>query len=121
MSKTVKATPPNSLIFISDSNGGVGPEFVPGKPTLSTSSVISISCLAYMDGDTKITLRPASEVDPRREPAWDQLLETPSRKLVVSTIENDNMLSSDVPSVETRVRVWTNETMEPDNIVIGWG
>jgi hypothetical protein len=121
MAKTLKIAPPNSLIFISDASGGVGPEFVPNRLVLSTDSVISVGCLASMDGETKITLGPASEVGPSGLPAFDGLLETPSGKIVISTVEDDNILEADVPSVRTGIRIWANHPVEPDDIVVAWG
>jgi hypothetical protein len=76
MSKSVRNAPPNSLIFISDPDLGVIPEFIPGVPILSTASCISVAYLMWQDGETNVTLGPASEVDPGHPPAFDGNLET---------------------------------------------
>jgi hypothetical protein len=119
MSISTKVAPPNSLLFISDPDGGVAPEPVSGAQILSTPSCISVACLMFQDGETEVTLGPAREVDPGSFAAFDRLLETPNRTVVVSTVDGDTVLEARVPRSMTRVRIWVNRPKEPDQVVIG--
>ena len=121
MVQSIRIAPTNSLIFVSDSDGGVGPDFVRGLSILSTSSCISVACLMWQDGETELTLGPANRVDPGGIPAFDGSLETPNRAVIVSTVERRTVLSANVPDRRTRVRIWTNRVQEPDVVIVGLG
>jgi hypothetical protein len=74
-----------------------------------------------MDGETEVVPGSAAEVDPGGLPAFDGTIATPSRKVVVTTVEEETVLKTTVPDIATRVRVWTNRTREPDRVMIGVG
>jgi hypothetical protein len=74
-----------------------------------------------MDGETQITLGPVLELGSGGSPIFDGVIKTPTSSVVVSTVEDEEVLAASVPSRETRIRVWTNRTNEPDDVVIGWG
>lgn len=74
-----------------------------------------------MDGETEITMGPASQVDPGVSPAFDGVLETPNHIVVVWTIEWQKLLHAGVPTSRTRVRVWRNHPREPNEVIIGLG
>jgi hypothetical protein len=117
---TKKVAPPYSLIFIADPYGGMAPECSPPAPYWATSTCIAVGCMSQI-GDTEVTLGMTREVDPGGRPIFDDFLETPNRKVNVETAEWELILQTDVPTVSTRVRIWTNELVEPDKIVIGLG
>jgi hypothetical protein len=119
MAVSIKVAPPNSLLFISDQNGGVAPEPVRGAQILSTSSCISVACLMSQDGETEVTLGSAPDIRPGGFAVFDGLLETPNRSVVVSTVEGHPLLEARVPRVTTRIKVWVNRPKEPDQVVIG--
>lgn len=121
MYQTIRTAPPNSLIFISDPNGGVGPEFIAHRLVLSTSSEISVACFTSDDGPTEVTMGSAAEVDPARPPVFDAMLDTPNKSVAVSTSERQVLMQTDVLDIETRVRIWANDTVEPDVVIIGLG
>jgi len=121
MRHSVKIAPPNSLLFISDPVGGVVPEWKRGAQILSSPSCISFGCMAFMDGETEVTLGAGREVDPGGIPAFDGVLETPNRAVVVSTVERKTILDASVPDRRTRVRIWGNRPTEPDQVIIGLG
>ena len=121
MSNSAKLAPSNALLFISDQSGGDVPEFVPDMPIMSTQTGILVHCLPDMDGDTTVTLGKAEDVGQVGPPVFDGLIKLPTRRLTVSTVEDDGFLFQTVPNVETRVRIWTNRALDPDDIVIGWG
>jgi hypothetical protein len=74
-----------------------------------------------MDGETKITLGEVRHVNPGIDPAFDDMLETPDRAVVVSTVERVTLIQALVPTARTRVRIWTNHPTEPDEVIIGLG
>jgi hypothetical protein len=53
-------------------------------------------------------------------PTFDGMIDTPQKKLTVSTSELEILLSAEVPASRTRVRVWTNRSREPDHVAIGF-
>jgi hypothetical protein len=73
----------------------------------------------FQDGETEVTLGSAREVGPENFAAFDGLLETPNRAVVVSTVEGDTVLEARVPRLMTRIRIWVNRPREPDRVVIG--
>lgn len=121
MAETVAIAPPNALIFISDASGGAVPTFVPKQSILATDTMIQVSCLPDMDGETQITIGPETEVGQAGPPVFDGMVKTPTHSVVVTTVEDHEVLAAAVPSRETRIRVWTNKTDEPDEIVIAFG
>jgi hypothetical protein len=73
----------------------------------------------FADGETLVTLGPASEVDPGEAPAFDAMLDTPNRAVVVSTVERQTVLETRVPNARTRVRIWVDHPSEPDKVIVG--
>jgi hypothetical protein len=119
MRRSITISPPNSLLFISDPNGGTAPQITRGRRMWATPSCIVVGCLAFMDGETAITLGAAGEVNPGGVPAFDGLLETPNRAVVVSTAEKEPVLEMKAHGSHTPVRVWTNHPTEPDRVIVG--
>ncbi len=124
MAQAISIAPPNSLIFVSDPNGGSVPD--PDKIAreagiTATDSCVVVCCLAEMDGKTEITMGLADDVDPGGDPGFDGILATPTRAVVVSTVGFDTLLEANAPNLQTRIRVWTNKPKEPDKVVVGIG
>lgn len=74
-----------------------------------------------MDGQTRITLGSVADVTLSGDPIFDGILMTPTSAVLVSTCEHETILETVVQSRETRVRIWTNRTQEPDEITIVLG
>jgi hypothetical protein len=74
-----------------------------------------------MDGKTEITMGSAGEVDPGQKPDFDSAIATPTRTIVVSTVELKTVLEASVPTLQTRIRIWTNRPKEPDKVIVGTG
>lgn len=121
VTRSVKIAPPNSLLFVSDVDGGQAPVPVLGAQILATKSCLSIACYPWVDGETAVTLGPSREVDPGTPPAFDGELETSSHALVISTVEQETILSENVPAARTRVRAWVNKSSMPDQVIVGFG
>jgi hypothetical protein len=126
MRKTVSFTPPSyPIAFLSNPGGGRAP-FPTGAKAgdiLATSTCISFPTLNPYDGPTHFTLGDFREVMPQRvpqqAPAFDGYLETPEKRIVLSTAEYESFLEMPVRTKKTRVRIWTNHPTEPDEVIIG--
>ena len=119
MSSAVSIAPVNSLLFLSDPDGGVPPEPVWGAQILSTPSCISFACFPEQDGPTQITLGTKSEVDQGTPPTFEGDLETPHRAVVIMTVDLEVVLKMDVPNERTHVCIWYSHPRWPEKIAIG--
>lgn len=121
MRKTTKFAPINSLVFISDINGGEPPIPIRGQNIWFTQSCVAVPCYPEIDGPTEIVLQDASDAEPGGRPAFEGVLETPTRTLVVTTVDDNVLLSSDTSNVQTRLRIWLSDPHLPEvvTIVIG--
>ncbi|HVW57159.1 MAG TPA: hypothetical protein VHC00_15890 [Rhizobiaceae bacterium] len=121
MIETATRALPNGLIFIEDIAGGEPPDPVTDDKVQFTSSCISVVCLHEIDGETELTLGFAEQVKPNFELNFDGTIETPSREIRISTVEEEVLLRARVPDIITRIRVWRNHPVWPDQVVVGWG
>ena len=121
MSQAVIVRPVNSLLFISDSNGGVAPLPTRGAMFLATASCISFCCYPEQDGPTEVVLGLRKEVDPGDPPSFKGDLETPNRVVLISNVVREKLLESRVPEMLTQVCIWLNHPRWPDKIIIGLG
>lgn len=87
----------------------------------ATQDCINIPCLYWNDGDTTITLGPFGEVHRSDEPAFDNMLNTPDKKIIVFDANEPEMASAVVPTDRTRIRIWVNHPTDPDQVTIAWG
>lgn len=117
---TLSVAPPYSLLVIDDSFSGNAPDDVAPGVT-ATPSCLLVGCLMFQDGDTEVTLGPATEVPHKGDIVFDGLLETPNRLLSIATVHYTLISKQTVTTLNTRVRVWTNHPTEPDRVIVGWG
>jgi hypothetical protein len=115
----IRVAPPNSLLFISDENGGTTPNITREGRLWSTPSCVAVGCLAFMDGVTEVSIGQAKEVSVADALVFDGNVETPSRLLVVSTSDRRQLLKFATPFRNTRVRIWANHPTEPNRVSIG--
>lgn len=121
MKQTIKVAPSNSIVFVSDTDGGIAPEAFRYDPIMSTPTCIVVGTLMQDDGDTAVTLAPFGDVARSDVSAFDGMLETPTGQVVVSVVDRTVLLEGRSGSACTRIRVWTNHPSEPDEIVIAYG
>lgn len=119
MTKHKTIRPINSLIVIEDAQGGEAPEWADGQLILASPSCIFVGCYPEPDGPTQLILGVRHEVDAAGVPAFDGMLETPSRTVAVTTVDREVLLAEDVPGTTTRIRIWPNHDRWPDRIVVG--
>jgi hypothetical protein len=80
---------------------------------------ISVCCFPEIDGPTEIVLGAGAEVDPGGAPAFDGSLDTPNRKVVITTVDEETVLSEDVRGLRPRVRVWLSHPKWPETVTVG--
>lgn len=120
MSSAVKVRPVNSILFVSDSDGGVPPTPVRGSMILATDTCISVRCFPEQDGLTQVTLGLASEVKQGWSPNYEGNLETPKHKIVVSTVEGEVVVEADAPNSRSHISIWLSHPEWPEQAVIGY-
>jgi hypothetical protein len=116
--KTISITPPNSLILIMDYTSGQVPETMGNELVSATRSCIAVGCRSEDDGPTEVHLAESHEVTPSEALRFDGEISTPSKKLSICSVLNQEILSTHVHGTTTRVRVFANHAMEPDRILI---
>lgn len=119
MSESIRISPPNSVIGISDAKKGEVPDFDVASGISATDSCILVGCWPEIDGETEINLGPADEVNPGGQAAFDGHLATPSGRLQIVTVEWKPLIEAAVTTGNTRVRIWPNRPRFPDKINIG--
>lgn len=118
MMKSIKVSPPNSLIFVMDHSFGELPEDIVGRLVSSTSTCVAVGTLSEVDGETTITLTDAIEsVDTSLKLAFDGVLATPKGEVSVCNVRNEQLLTM-TSSPKTYVRIYVNDDREPDQIVV---
>ena len=121
MSTKTSIAPMNSLLFLSDLDGGEPPTPIWGAQILSTPSCISFGCYPEQDGPTEISLGTRGEVDPGTLPAFEGDLKTPHRAVVITTVDDKAVMKMNVPSERTHVCIWLSHPRWPEKIAIGLG
>lgn len=118
---SIVVAPMNLLVFVSDPTATDVPTHGERPRIRSTAECITIPCLYWDEGDTKISMGSFAEVGEARTPNFDGTIKTPTRRVVVTDVAITEYLSRFVPSFETRIRVWINHPTEPDEILIAVG
>ena len=116
---STRLAPPNSLVLVEDSSGGEIPMSMNQSLIAATPSCIAVGCRAEDDGETEITLGPCSCVDAGEQPVFAGLLQTPNRRLAIRTVHGVTLLEMPVPATETTVKIWVNDSREPDHVTVG--
>jgi hypothetical protein len=116
--KTISISPPNSLILVMDFTSARVPEAMGNGLVSATDSCIAIGCLSEHDGATEIHLGQMQEAIPTDALVFDGEISTPTRKLSVCSVMNEELLSAEVAGANTHVRIFANGSMEPDRIFV---
>lgn len=116
--KTASVTPPNSLLLIMDVDSRNIPEGMGHGLVSATDSCIAIGCRSENDGPTQVCLGRADEMPLQGELVFNGKLSTASRRLVVCTILNEEILSATVSGSSAQVKVFANDLTEPDRIYV---
>lgn len=117
--KTIR--PINSMVFIHDATQFDVPDLEADKPVTSTAKCVQMLTYPECGGRTDVTFGPLTGAEPSFPLYHDALLETPSRTVVMSTVDEQLLFSVPVPDPMTRVRIWLNRPWQPDEVVVGLG
>lgn len=126
MQRTIKINPVNSLLFLSSEHGWEPPlptreALLSGQQVFATSSCIGVTCYPEQDGPTEVVIDDGTIVNPVGQLAFDGFLDVPDRILVLSTAENEVLLSFPLQTRRVRVRIWTSHPRWPEKLTIGLG
>jgi hypothetical protein len=116
--KTTSATMPNAVILVMDFTSGRVPDAMDNKLVLATESCIAVGCRSESDGPTELHLARSREIMPHDALVFDGQILTPSKKLSICSIMNEELLSTEVAATTTHVRVFANHPTEPDRILV---
>jgi hypothetical protein len=107
------------MLFISDLGGGGLSDYEDGKVITANESCITLRCFMELDGPTELAMGAPEDVAFGGAPAFDGIMDTPNRVVVISTILWNSVLAAAVPDTKTRIRIWINHPTEPDRIGVG--
>jgi hypothetical protein len=116
--QTITVAPPNSLVLVMDHTIGDIPKTMGRARISATESCVAVGCRMEQDGPTEINLGQFHEVAPLGELVFDGEISTPSKRLSICSVINEIVLSSRVVSESTGVRVFADDTREPDTIFV---
>ncbi|WP_342359662.1 hypothetical protein [Terrarubrum flagellatum] len=113
----LRIAPPHSILFLSGPKGGVAAEFE-DRLFLFSPTCISFRCLMEHDGETDVTIGDSSEIEQITVPNFDEILRTPDKVVMLSMVAWKSLTKIAVETKQTRVRIWVNHPIEPDQVVI---
>jgi|SRR5580692_7044384 hypothetical protein len=120
-SKSISLPVPNAVFFITGSDTRDMPKIERGSNIWSTPTCIAVGCTPDVDGETRIAIGLSPQVSLSSKPAFDGLLETPSRVVSVDFVPGKKVLEQNVLSSNTRIRIWANHPIAPNDVTIGLG
>ncbi|AZN70701.1 hypothetical protein D5400_04900 [Georhizobium profundi] len=92
------------------------------RGVVSTEDCINVSALPWNEGETTVTLARFEELQPQAvPPRFDGTLNTPDYRVDLFDANIPEILFMDVPSTRTRVRIWMNRPLHPDNVIVALG
>lgn len=120
MAVSTRISPLNSLIFVHGPAKWVSPLPVRGQLIWSTPSCVATACYPEIEGPTEIVLGVGEEVALQTLPAFDGMVDTPEKLVVVTTVGDDEpVLQLGVSTALTRVRIWHSDPRWPEIVAIG--
>jgi len=111
---------PNAVLLLMDFEAGDIPESIRGSLFASTRTCIAIGCMSDAEGPTKVTLGLNKEINEETVPAYVGNLHVPNKRISVSSVAGDIVLSLETEHPEVRVSIWVNDAREPDQVIIGF-
>ena len=116
---STRVSPPNSVVLLMDAGGGVVPKTMAGSVIAATETCIAVGCKSEDDGNTELTLGSVQQVGLKERPTFEGRIATPSRRIVIKNVLGEYLLEEMVLNDESTLRIWLNDPMEPDKIVVG--
>jgi hypothetical protein len=118
MKESISLSPPNSLIFVMDHKAGVLPDQITEGLVATTASCVAIGTLSEVDGETTITLTDNMDGVEAVDLVFSGSLSTPNHELSVCDVNNEKLLTLPVSQTSTMVKIFANDSSEPDYIVV---
>ncbi len=113
--------PPYSVILVSELGKGAVPSSMDGSVIAATASCIAIGCRSEVEGVTEMTVGSISEIGLTTPPAFSGVLATPGKIVALQTVFNEPIMEMAVQSDRTPIKIWVNDSHEPDKIFVGLG
>lgn len=112
--------PPHSVVLFMNFESGKPPESFAEKLVSATSTCVAVGTLSEQDGQTNVTL--TDELPQQLESsiilAFDGLISVSGKYLSLVTTLNEPIMSLPVRQNSLRIRVWVNDNVEPDRILV---
>jgi hypothetical protein len=118
--RSTTVRPINSLLFISDGHRGDVPIIENREPVVSNRSCVSFICFPEQDGPTRVARGATAEIDPGGMPVFNGEIETPTRRLIIWTVDDQTILEAAVPNARTHLRIWMDDLRWPERVVVGY-
>ena len=119
--KKITITPEYLSFYVAGRRNVTIPLHMDRPGIFSSPDCIKVPALYWNDGDTSVTFGPILEITETRDPDFDGILNTPNNELILFDAIEPEFASAKVPSTKTRIRVWIDHPIEPENVVIAWG
>ncbi|WP_426230833.1 hypothetical protein [Pararhizobium sp. DWP3-4] len=119
--KKITITPEYLSIYVAGRRNVKIPLHMDRQGIFSSPDCINVPAYYWSDGDTNVTFGPITEITGIRKPDFDGILNTPNNELILFDAIEPEFASAHVPSTKTRIRVWIDHPIEPENVVIAWG
>jgi hypothetical protein len=119
--KRMRFSPANSIVFISNDLEAPVPEPIIEGLISYNAYCVCVGCYPEVDGETEFFLGKADTPPEGFEMVFDGVLKTPTKTLMIWTVEDEVLLEDAVLNFENRVRVWVSHPRWPKKIVVGWG
>lgn len=122
MRRRLAVRPSNSIVFV---HGGGQIEVATEKinPRIglvaASPSCLAVGCNPVVDGPTELTFGHSTEVDPGYAPGFVGQVETPRRRIIVDTVDEEVIFDQIVPSTQTALRIWFSHPKWPEQVIIG--
>lgn len=118
MNRTVRVSPPNSVVLVSDALEFEVPKEMGRALVAATASCLAVGTRAPVDGETELYLCSRSQSgEPTGVLVFDGDVETASGSLVVSSVFGEEWLRAST-GPRARVRARVNDASEPDVVCI---
>jgi hypothetical protein len=92
------------------------------RGVVASDDCINVSALRWNEGHTTITLGLFEELPSQAAPPrFDGVLHTPNYRVEIFDANMPEILSMKVPGARTRVRIWMNRPLCPDDVIITLG
>jgi hypothetical protein len=113
---------PNAIIFLYDlaSKNIQVPEYIDNVLVAANEACISVDTQADVDGE--VTIKLSNNIDKSDkelcEKVFEGVIDTPGKKLAVSTSEDDRVLEVDVKTNKSQVSVWVDNLDFPGIVLV---